>query len=302
MSLKRVSSYGFLTIAMLLWALSFIWYKEAYEWFSPMLTVLLRLGISAIPLLLVLFIRHKVRFDWPTIARFLPLALFEPFLYFLGEGYGMQYVSSTTGAVIISTIPLFSMLTGYFFLKEKLRAINFAGFFISFAGVILVVLTSGEGLSATLKGVLLMLLAVFSAVGYVTQLGKLAGRYDPLTILTFQNTLGFVFFIPVVLILEPGPLMAVPQNIVHLGPVLKLSLLASTIAFIFFITAIQNVGVARGNAFVNLVPVFTSLFALWMLNEYLTTLKITGIALAITGLYLSQVRAKPKKEIGQNFS
>lgn len=296
MSLKRISSYGFLTVAMLLWALSFIWYKEAYQWFSPMLTVLLRLGISAIPLLIVLFIRRNISFNLPTIAQFLPLALFEPFLYFLGEGYGMKYVSSTTGAVIVSTIPLFSMLTGYFFLKEKLRAINFTGFFISFAGVVLVVLTSGGGLSATLKGVLLMLLAVFSAVGYVTQLGKLANKYDPITILTFQNTLGFVFFIPVVLIFEPGPLMAVPKNAIHLVPVLKLSLLASTLAFIFFISAIRYVGVARGNAFVNLVPVFTSLFALWMLGEKLSAPKIVGIILVITGLFLSQVRRKMQQD------
>lgn len=283
-------SYVFLTIAMLLWSLSFIWYKEAYLWFPPMLTALLRLGISALPLLAYLAVRHRHLLNWRTVLQFLPLALFEPFLYFLGEGYGMQYVSSTTGAVIISTIPLFSMLSGYIFLKERLGLINLMGFLVSFLGVVLVVVSSGEGLNATILGVALMLVAVFSAVGYVTRLGKLAKEYNPITILTFQNTLGFVLFVPVVLLVEPEQLREVPANLGHLGSILKLSLLASTAAFIFFISAIQKVGVVRGNAFVNLVPVFTSLFSYFILDEAITWLKMTGIVLAIAGLYLSQAR------------
>jgi len=34
------------------------------------------------------------------------MAFFEPFLYFIGESFGLVYISSTIAAVIVATIPL----------------------------------------------------------------------------------------------------------------------------------------------------------------------------------------------------
>ena len=52
---------------------------------------------------------------------FLLMALFEPFIYFLGESYGLLYVSSTVAAVIVATIPLISPLFAWYFFREKLN-------------------------------------------------------------------------------------------------------------------------------------------------------------------------------------
>ena len=38
------------------------------------------------------------------------LAFFEPFFYFLGESFGLTYVSATVCSVLISTIPVFATI------------------------------------------------------------------------------------------------------------------------------------------------------------------------------------------------
>ncbi len=62
---------------------------------------------------------------------FLMLAIFEPFLYFLGESFGLTYVSATICSVLISTIPVFVTISAWLIYKERLKTINYAGIICS---------------------------------------------------------------------------------------------------------------------------------------------------------------------------
>ena len=68
-----------------------------------------------------------------------------------------------------------------------------------------------------------------------------------------------------------------------------LSVFASVIAFVLFAAVVRKIGVAKTNVFVNLIPVFTAVFAWWFLNEQLTWLKISGIVIVVSGLFVSQL-------------
>ena len=63
------------------------------------------------------------------------LATFEPFLYFIGESFGLTYVSATVCSVLISTIPVIATLGAWLIFKERLKLINYAGIILSFVGV-----------------------------------------------------------------------------------------------------------------------------------------------------------------------
>jgi drug/metabolite transporter (DMT)-like permease len=56
-----------------------------------------------------------------------------------------------------------------------------------------------------------------------------------------------------------------------------------------FAGVVRKIGVARTNVFVNLIPVFTAIFAWWILNENLTLVKTVGIAVVVFGLFVSQM-------------
>jgi len=74
----------------------------------------------------------------PLRQLFLLLSFFQPFCYFTFESFGMKFVSSTLGALIIATIPLFTPIFTYFLAREKITLFNISGLIISFVGVIVV--------------------------------------------------------------------------------------------------------------------------------------------------------------------
>jgi drug/metabolite transporter (DMT)-like permease len=300
--MKRESTltYYYLTIAMICWGLSFVWYKQALQNFPPLSLVLARLVIS-FPLILVaaLSMKRLKRVSKADISLFFILAFFEPLLYFLGESFGMQYVSSTTASIIIATIPLFTSIAAYFFLSEKLSANNYLGMIVSFAGVLFVVFSDRNGLGTTLKGILLMLLAVFSAIGYGFMIKKIAGKYNSLTIVTVQNMIGAIYFLPLFLMFDLKKVLAVHWKFSMVLPVIYLAVFASTIAYVGFIQGVRKLGISRATVFTNFIPVFTAIFALILLKESISLVKIIGIVFVVGGLIMSQANTKkiqPKSE------
>jgi len=295
---KDSSIYAFLILAMVFWGMSFIWYKQAYQNFTPITLIFLRLLIST-PLLLVSALVLK-RLRWPKLKdlpAFFILALFEPFLYFLGESFGMLYVSSTLAAVLIAIIPLITPFVGYYFFKERLTLNNYLGILVSFVGVILVVYVEGAGGRAPWYGIMLILLAVFSTQGYAIVLKRLSDEYNAVSIIWVQNFIGCLYFLPLFLIFESGNLRFSGLDLRDILPVLNLSVFASALAFLFVIQGIKQIGITKTIVFTNFIPVVTAIFALIILNEKISFMKGGGIFITIVGLFLSQASGWPRIRI-----
>ncbi len=116
-------------VAMIFWSFSFIWFKIANKTFHPITIVFIRLLFSVVLLTLYLVLtKGFMKIRKKDRKLFLMLALFEPFFYFLGESFGLTYVSATVCSVLISTISrLCATLGAWLIFKERLKAINYAG-------------------------------------------------------------------------------------------------------------------------------------------------------------------------------
>lgn len=288
--------YVAVVMAMVFWSLTFLWYKDVV--YKPLTLVTLRLGISSILLFVVtLAIGKLVKVQRADYKYFLLLAFFEPFLYFLGEAYGMTMVSSTLAAVIICTIPLFSPLGEFYLYKQRITLMNFFGIIVSVLGVGIVIFHNGfERVDANFYGILLMLLAVFAALGYSLTLRKLTCKYNVFSIITYQNTLGTLFYIPLFLVFELNHFIVTGINFKLMLPIFALAIFGSTIAFLLFTYSVKHLGVTSANTFTNAIPVLTAIFAYLLRDEILTPIKMIGIAVVVAGLFLSQVpRDKMRK-------
>ena len=217
------------------------------------------------------------------------LALFEPFLYFLGESFGLTYVSSTVAAVIISTIPVVATIGAWLFFRERLKGINYAGIILSFLGIIVFILNKDGSLSFNIKGLALLSFAVFSAVGYNLTLSKLVSHYSPVYIVNVQNVLGALFFLPLFMIFDLKIFISAPHSLLSFKPIIELSVFASCTAFILFAYSVRNMGISKANVFSNCIPIFTALFSFILLGEKLTFQNITGMTIVVAGLFLSQI-------------
>lgn len=283
-----VKTYLGIFVAMICWSLSFIWYKDAYLHFGPMTTVFLRLLISATLLISISYFAGILKIKKVHFKLFLAAAFFEPFLYFIGESLGMQKVSAVTASVIVATIPIFTAILASLIYHEKLSIINISGIVISFIGVVMVIITKNFQFQASVSGVLLMFLAVFSAIAYAIALRKLIPHYNPISIVAVQNLIGTVLFAPLFVIWEWNSFLA-GFSFHALIPVLNLSIFASSLAFILFAYAVNTLGVSKANTFTNLIPVLTSIFAFFLLKESFTFLKTIGIITVVLGLFMSQI-------------
>lgn len=284
------------TLSMLLWGFSYVWTKIVFDYYEPFTTVFLRLLISSIVLIAFIFIfRKPKRIKKEHYKLFLLSAIFNPFLYFIGESFGLKYVSPTISAVIIATIPVFTPIAAVMFLKEKLSWINVLGLLISFCGIIIMILKKDFSLNADLTGILFLAGAVFAAVIYGVFLKKLTVHYSSLTIIAYQNTLGAIFFLPLFLTFEFDTFIAVKPNFELVSSLILLAVFASSLAYILYASTVRNIGISKANIYTNLIPVFTGVSSYFILAEHFDFAKIIGILIVILGVALSQVkRLKPK--------
>ena len=277
--------------AMFFWSLSFIWYKDIYPHLTPFVTIFSRLVISSVLIFITAFVfRSLQRIEKNDYKNILLLAFFEPFMYFMGESLGMQRVSPTTGSVIISIVPLLVPVAAYFYLKERLMIKNVIGIVISCSGVVLVVLDRNFEFSASLSGVMLMGLSVIAATFYSVILKQMADKYNLLTLIGWQNTMGAVMFVPLVFIFEPNglsPEKFTPQAMI---PLFKLAVFASSLAFMLYTFSVKKLGAVRANIFTNLIPVITAQLSMYYLHEKLLFHNLVGIGLVIGGLLLAQIK------------
>ena len=287
-----------LITTMVFWGMSFIWYKQAYPEFKPMTVIQFRLLFS-VPLLFAFsfLVKRLMIPKRKDIKLFFLIALFEPFLYFMGESYGMKYVSSTLASILIATIPLITPFFAYYFFKEKLTTNNYLGMIISFIGVLIVVYVDGKFGEAPWFGIVLILLAVFSALGYTVVLKRLSSRYNALTIVSYQNLIGAVYFIPIFFIVDFREFINTTYSWKDFLPILYLSFFASTVAFIFFIQGIKKLGLSKAIVFTNFIPIVTAVLAAPILNEKMSVTKAAGIFITIIGLFMSQAGGISKLRI-----
>jgi len=279
----------FAVAAMLFWGLSFIWSSVLLKYYEPVTIIFIRLIISSVFLFIIIYIfRQREKIAKKDYRLIFLSALFNPFLYFLCENYGLKFSTPTIASVIIATIPVFAPLVAWVTLREKLAPINFLGIFISFGGVILMLITRDLSLDADIRGVLFLFGAVLTALFYSVTLRKLTATYSALTIIAYQNLIGIALFFPLYLFFEAPAMTEVRLNSEIIISMLFLGILASSVSFVFFAHSVKLLGISKSNIYSNLIPVFTAVFSYILLSEPFSVRKITGILLVIGGVYLSE--------------
>ncbi|MDD3860541.1 MAG: DMT family transporter [Bacteroidales bacterium] len=290
--------YPLLIISMILWGTSFVWGKIALEHYNAITVIFFRLLVSIVFLIPVLLIARK--FILPKrkhLPLFLLLALFEPFLYFLGETNGLAYVEPSMASVIISIIPLFTPLVAYYFLKEKISILNIIGIVISILGIVILVFGKDMSLEVSIKGLLLLFLAIIAANGYSVMIKKIPDEYSILTVIFWQNVIGMIYFLPIAVFYSSSDIQTTGFVSEGFWAIVELGVFASTLAFLFYMYGLKFMPITKVNVFTNIIPIFTIIISYLFLGEEIGAKKITGILIVISGVVLSQLGKNRKKSV-----
>ena len=281
-------------LAIVLWGMSYIWSDRLIALGVPIsYFVPLRILVAGIILLLFNILTKNFRLiARKDIWKFLLLALFEPLIYFFCETYGIKETGSPTiSAMIIASVPIFSVGAGALFFKERISILNGFGIAVTLAGICLVLLKQGgdEGVPQNfILGVVLLMIAVFSEVGHASLTKLLADGYKPQVIVMYQFLIGTVYFLPFFLTrgIENFDARLVSWEV--LEPILCLAVLCSSLAFSLWAMAIKKLGVGKSSVFLAMMCVATALVAEVIGREHLSLFQWLGVLIAVLGIVLSQ--------------
>lgn len=254
--------------------------------------ITLRLAVATLAMVPALALARKLeRVRKEDIKWFLLLALCEPFIYNLCETNGVDNVSSSLASVIVATIPLFVPFGMYIGYRQRIKPSMLAGVVMSLVGVG-IMLIGGEALTGSLQGLLFLAGAVFIAVVYTLILVKIVDHYRPVTITTYQNLIGLIYYIPLMFAVDHSEfsmLQLTPHMII---PLLILGICCSTLAYVFYNRGVRHLGASEACIFNNAIPVVTFFVALSLPGlahpETFSWFKLLGIVTVISGVIIAQ--------------
>lgn len=297
----KKATYITLILSMMFWGTTPFFSESlltTYAYCTPITLLFLRLAISAglLWVIMLLFFRDKICFRKSDIKYYLLLGLFEPFLYFIGETYGLLEVGPTITSAMVATIPIYVLISNAIFYREKMGWTGWIGTVVSFLGVWMMLLNDNMELNFNLRGMLFLCFAAMSSVGYALTAQKLSSDYSPVFITTIQNTIGFVYFSITMFVMERHNLSMIPMDTNFVWQLLVLAVFGSTLAFLFYVIGIQQLGSTKAAVFANTIPIFTLLFAILQHTDNINITKFLGVFVVCMGVTLSQQR-KSKKEL-----
>ncbi|NOY49929.1 MAG: DMT family transporter [Chlorobi bacterium] len=281
--------------SMFFWGFTYIWSKLVFETYTPLTTITIRLSLSFIALFAYLLITNQFEKIKKEHRKLLLISsIFNPFLYFLGEYYGLDRVSASLSAVIISTIPIFTAFAARRFFNEKLSLLNILGLIVSFGGVLMLIFKEDFSLNASPLGLLFLFLAVFSAVIYSVMVKKLTDHYSPITIIANQNLIGALLFLPLFLTIDFVSFISIIPDTVTILSLFMLAIFGSSVCYVLYAFVIKNLELSKANIYTNLIPIFAGISSYFFLDEKFNSLKIIGMLTVISGIILSQLKFKSK--------
>lgn len=290
---NRIVIYTFSALSIVLWGMSYIWNDQLIGKGIPIFFfVPIRVLLAGLALLVVNVL--TCQFKWiagKDLWKFALLALFEPLVFFLCETYGIKETGSPTiSAMIVASVPIFSVGAGFLFFRERISLLNGLGILVTFAGIFFVLRSQTDiGTPENFAlGVLLLILAVLSEVGHASMTKHLSGDYRPQVIVMYQFLIGSLYLLP--FFLAKGVRDYTPEYLSWdvLRPILCLALLCSSLAFSLWAMAIKRLGVAKSSVFLAMMCVATALVAEILGREHLCIIQWIGIAVAVVGIVLSQ--------------
>ncbi len=288
----NIRAYLYLTLCTLFWSGNFIVGKVAtlfeippltlnfYRWFLAFL-ILCPFTLKGV---IMNYEEIKKNFLVLVIMGFTSISVFNSVVY-----YSLNYTQVLNGVLMISTIPVFIIFFSGLFKTESIRIYQIIGVVISLMGVISIITKLDLSLLISLKlnkGDLWMLVAMISWTTYSLLLGKKKVKLEPFIFLQTIIIIGLIFLFPMYL-----TEVLVGKKITFNFPVLMtigyVVFFAGIGAYTFWNAAIKLIGPSRSGVFLHLMPIFSSLMAVFLLGEQFSFHHIVGTLLIISGILLS---------------
>ena len=285
----RPLSAGAIALMLMLclsWGFNQIAVKLVLPDVPPMLQALIR-SVGALPVLLIIGWWRGIKFFerdgtlWPGLAAGIIFGIEFVLIY-----RGLFLTSASRAVVFLYTAPFFVALGSYAFLGERLRASQWAGLALSFAGVALAIGVPQANVDANvLLGDLLIV-----AGGALWAATTLLVKATALLRAPAEKGLGYQVALSIPILGLAA--WASGERITHVPGLLSVSLLAYQafwvvgLTFLLWFALIKTYSASKLSAFTFITPLFGVVASYFIMHDTLTLAFGVAALLVIAGLYL----------------
>lgn len=261
-----------LIILAAVWGSSFLFMRIASPEFGPITLISLRLFISAIALFPFLLYRKEFKLVLASWPKFLWSGLNTTALPFTLFSYVTLSLTAGNTSLLNGTVPMFSAIIAWFWLKEKLSVLGVMGLILGFLGVFILASPEG-GESQVLWLPVIAALIASASYGYGSCFSRLYMQgFSSITIAAGTQFFAALFMLPFGLFFWPET----NPSMLSWGSVLSLGIVSTAFSLIFFFRLLQQVGVANTVSVAYLIPIFGILWGYLFLDEVVTSGMLIG--------------------------
>ncbi|GAA2846443.1 threonine/homoserine efflux transporter RhtA [Aminobacter aminovorans] len=285
---QRASAVTVLAVVVTIfgWASSFPAIRAGLSAIDPIELGALRFAIAAVPSAIYLMILRPALPSLNELWRFAFGGAVFIALYTVLLNYGEMTVSAGAASFIINVNPIITAVLAMILLGERFPVLAWIGTFLSFAGIGIIALGEGQGLTFNTGALLILGSALCTSLASIVQ-KRLYSRHRPLTVSAWNMILGALFLAP-----------ALPNGLAQMSvaaaepfwSVIYLGIVPSLIAYGSWSVALSRLPASRASNFMYCVPPVAVAIGFFWLGETPGLFGILGGALALAGVVLVNLK------------
>lgn len=261
---------------ILVWGISYVSIKVTVFEIPPITMALIRFAIASLMLgIIIRRVEPQTKLAKSDLPKMVLGGIFGITLYFLFENIGVKFSSATNASLIVTIVPIITIMLDMLFFNSRLSFMKLFGVIIAVWGSYLAVTGNGkvELNSTHFLGNILMIGAMLSWAFFTMVNKSLQEKYSGLFLTTYQTFFGTLCFIPLSL-LEYKEWK--PFSLIALGNILFLAVFCSCVGYFLYNYALKRLDVALTTIYLNLIPVVGVLSGYLILKESVLPIQLVG--------------------------
>ena len=277
---RDVIAYVLLSI---IWGFSFLALLKAVEAFGWIGAVTLR-ALMAGAILLVVGAATRRRFDFSAGWRpFAVVGATTVAAQLVGMSFATPRIGTAMAAILVATIPLFSMVISQLWGIEHVTTVGRVGLVLGFGGIVLLVGFPTVPISGTFvlgcAGSLIGSLSAAFGSNYVRRRLRDVGSWE---VTAGSFLFGGLLTLPLLFVV---PIPTAPRP-VDFGYLVLLGGVCSALAYVLYFRLVADLGATKAISVEFVVTVVAVLVGSFVLGERLSVVQVAGAVIIVTGCAL----------------
>ncbi len=289
LSKQKLAILG-LIIANIIWGAASPIFKWSLQDIQPFTLAFLRFSIAS--LLFLPFVYKNIKIKKQDIPILIIMGLLGVTAHITLFFFGLRLTSSINAPIIASAGPVFLIIAGIMFFKEKPGRRKIIGSILGFLGLLLIIIMPivEKGFQSSFLGDAMLIVATLVNVWFVVEIKKKIPHYPTLALVFWVFVFGSLGFLPFfgLEVAQYGFLTGINMQGI-IGLVFGI-FFSSFAAYALFFLSIRYLMLLDVGIFTYLDPIVAIMIAVPLLHEIPTPIYVVGSLFVFLGIYIAERR------------